>query len=154
MTGAERDPAAVEPAADLAFEKVAEGGESFREYTITEEVYEHFLKAFDDRSPIHVDADAARRLGFSDRVMHGAILNGFISHMVGMVFPGRRSLLLSADLRYSNPSYLGDRIQLKATAVQVMRAQAVVVLNIVASNLTRGVVAGTGRVLVRITGGT
>lgn len=137
-------------ARDLSFEDCVEGDTVELEYVITPKVYEHFLAAFDDRSPIHVDPAYARSCGFSEPVMHGAILNGFVSHFVGMHYPGRRSLLLSVDLRYSRPSFLGDRISVGATVVQIVRSQRVVVLKVVLRNLGRGQVTAVGRVQVAV----
>lgn len=137
-------------AQDLAYSEITEGLETSRAYVISSEVYEGFLGLFDDRSPIHVDATYARERGFSGPVMHGAILNGFVSHFVGMVLPGRRSLLLSVDLRYGAPSHLGDEMRLTARVTQKVDAQRVVVLTLAIDNVTRGTRAATGRAQVRV----
>src|SRR5262245_32705646 len=118
------------PANRYGFDDFAEGFTIQQSYELSQHVYEAFLSAFDDRSPIHVDPDYARAAGFEGRVMHGAILNGFLSNFVGMVFPGQRALLLSADIRYLAPSYLGDRIDLIATVAQKVSSQRVAVLNV------------------------
>jgi 3-hydroxybutyryl-CoA dehydratase len=140
----------MEQAAINLYEQLVEGTTVQRDYVITDAVYENFLRAFDDRSPIHVDAEFAKAHGFVDRVMHGAILNGFVSHFIGMVCPGANSLLLSVDLRFAHPSYLGDAIQLHAKIAQKLDAQQVVVLHVTLANLTRGVTAATGRVQVKV----
>jgi acyl dehydratase len=137
-------------AQDVAYEAIDEGAVVSYDYAITEEVYTRFLAAFDDRSPVHVDDAYAAARGFESRVMHGAILNGFVSHFVGMRFPGRRSLLLSVDLRYGSPSHLGDELTLHAEVTQKVDAQRVVVLTLRFENRTRGSRAATGRVQVRM----
>ena len=137
-------------ARDLSFAELSEGREHQEEYVITPAVYDAFLAAFDDRSPIHVDAEAAKAAGFRGRVMFGALLNGFLSHFVGMRFPGRRALLLSSDLRYLNPSYAGDKISLHARVDQAVEAQGVVVLLVDFKNLTQGTQAAKGRVQVKV----
>ena len=119
-------------------------------YVITPAVYEYFLAAFQDYSPVHVDEHFAQSRGFSGKVMHGSLLNGFISHFVGMYFPGELSLLLSADVRFSNPSYLGDAIQIAAVVSQTMDAQKVIVLDVTLTNLTRNCLAARGRIQVMI----
>lgn len=119
-------------------------------YVITPEVYEHFLAAFQDYSPVHVDEAFAKSRGFSGKVMHGSLLNGFVSHFVGMYFPGELSLLLSVDLRFANPSYLGDSIQIAAVVTQTMDAQKVIVLDVTLTNLTRNRLAARGRIQVMI----
>lgn len=140
----------MDSAQHTTYADITEGDTREREYVISFEVYESFLRAFDDRSPIHVDDAYARGAGFIDRVMHGAILNGFVSHFVGMVFPGESSLLLSAELRYQQPSYLGDRLLLRAKVAQKLDTQQVIVLHVTFLNQTRGVTAATGRVQVKV----
>lgn len=135
---------------DIAWEQISVGTEVVHDYAITAAVYEGFLATFGDRSPVHVEEAYARGRGFESRVMHGTILNGFVSHFVGVRFPGRRSLLLSVDLRYANPSYLGDDIRLRATVSQKSDAQRVVVLTLVLDNVTRGTRAATGRAQIRV----
>ena len=79
------------------YHDITVGMKEARDYTITPEVYGHFLAAFHDYSPVHVDEAYARSRGFRGKVMHGSLLNGFVSHFVGMYFPGRLSLLLTTD---------------------------------------------------------
>ncbi len=134
----------------ITYAGISEGDERTHEYAITREVYEHFLGAFDDRSPVHVDSNHARARGFEGCVMHGAILNGFVSHFVGMVFPGAHSLLLSADLRYLRPSYLGDRLVLRAKVAQKLDAHQTVVLHVTIQNETQGVPVASGKVQVKL----
>jgi 3-hydroxybutyryl-CoA dehydratase len=135
----------------ISYRDLAEGMVCERNYVVTPTVYENFLCTFDDRSPIHVDADYARACGFAAMVMHGAILNGFASHFVGMVFPGANSLLLSMELRFKQPSYLGDTLLLHAKVAQKLDAQQVVVLHITFLNQMRGLTTATGRVQVKVT---
>jgi acyl dehydratase len=132
------------------YHEIKVGMKVSRDYVITPEIYEHFLAAFHDYSPVHVDDEFARSRGFPERVMHGSLLNGFISHFVGMNFPGRFSLLLSVDLRFLNPSYLGDAIHLEAVVSQKMDARHVVVLDVVLSNTTRNHLAARGRIQVMV----
>lgn len=139
-----------EEARSFAYEDISPGMRESFIYTCTAEVYESFLKAFHDHSPIHVDEAYAQSRGFSGRVMHGTLLNGFLSHFVGMRFPGRNSLLLSADLRYAQPTYLGDVILLEAVVNQKLDANRVVVLDVIFANQTRKCTAARGRVSVMV----
>jgi len=141
------------PSPDLhttRYNDIKVGAKVAHNYVITHEVYDHFLAAFHDYSPVHVDEEFARSQGFLNKVMHGALLNGFISHFVGMKFPGRFGLLLSSDLRFSNPSYLGDTIHLEAVVSQKLDARHVVVLDLVLTNGTRNHLAARGRIQVMV----
>ena len=117
-------------------------------YMISPSVYEGFLAVFQDYSPIHVDQAYARDRGFEGKVMHGSMLNGFLSHFVGMYFPGRRSLLLTVDLRFAQPCYLGDKIWLEAEVTQKVDARQVLVLDVNFHNETRSWTAARARAQV------
>jgi acyl dehydratase len=132
------------------YHEINVGMKEAHDYVITPQVYEHFLAAFQDHSPVHVDEAFAKSRGFSGKVMHGSLLNGFVSHFVGMHFPGRFSLLLSVDLRYSNPSYLGDPINLAVEVVQKMDAHNIIILDAKLSNTTRNCLAARGRIQVMV----
>jgi len=120
------------------------------DYEISEVVYSKFLDAFQDLNPLHVDQVFAQEKGFLGKVMHGAILNGFVSHFVGVVFPGKDSLLLSVDMRYLNPSYLGDKIRLSATVSQLVESQKVVVLSFKIWNFQQQQFVANARVQVAV----
>ncbi|HQY63667.1 MAG: MaoC family dehydratase N-terminal domain-containing protein [Myxococcales bacterium] len=137
-------------AREWTFDELTVGQVVDASYEITPDVYSRFLEAFGDYSPIHTDGEVARSRGFLDRVMHGAILNGFVSHFVGMVMPGARSLLLSTDLRYAAPCYLGDRLRLRATLEQKVDTMDVVAVRVVFDNETQNTVAARGRVQVKV----
>jgi 3-hydroxybutyryl-CoA dehydratase len=137
-------------AADLRFEDIAEGSEVEHEYAIDSGLPDRFIELFHDASPIHVDDDFARRKGFPGRVAHGAILNGFVSHFVGMVLPGRRALLLSTDIRYLRPAYPGTRVRLRAKVTQRVESQRVIVLTCTFEETTRGELLARARVQVAV----
>jgi len=132
------------------YEDITEGQQETFEYSISAAVYDGFLATFHDHSPIHVDADIAKSRGFLGRVMHGSILNGFISHFVGMRFPGRHSLLLSVDLRFANPSYLEDRLRIDAVVRQKLDSHRILLLDVTINNLTRNHLAARGRIQVML----
>src|SRR4051812_19895659 len=135
-------------ALDRTFEDLPVDSADEAEYVITPKTYELFLDAFDDRSPVHVDAGEARGRGFSGCVMHGAILNGFLSHFIGMRMPGRRALLLSSELQFSNPCYLHDRLRLRARVAQRVESVRTLVIHVRFDNETQGTLAAKGRVQV------
>lgn len=144
MSESSREPRTFE------YQDISVGRKESHDYVISQEVYQNFLAAFHDHSPIHVDEAYALECGFPGKVMHGTLLNGFLSHFIGMVFPGRLSLLLAADLRFSQPSYLGDAIRLEAVVVQKLDARKVVILDATLKNLTRDSIAARGRIQVML----
>jgi 3-hydroxybutyryl-CoA dehydratase len=112
----------------FTFDELAEGVEFEQQYVITPEVYEKFLDLFGDTSPLHVSDETARSCGFSARLMHGAILNGFISNFVGMNFPGKRTLELGVEIHFVKPTYAGDVLTLHARVQERLESRKVLVL--------------------------
>ncbi|RMF23115.1 MAG: hypothetical protein D6765_13520, partial [Bacteroidetes bacterium] len=67
---------------------------------------------FADRNPLHTDAAFARAKGFEGRVMHGNILNGFLSHFVGEGLPLKNVVIQSQTIHFHRPVYLGEHLTL------------------------------------------
>ncbi len=131
------------------FDEIREGQEIGHPYVITREAYDHFLDAFSDRNPIHVDETYARSKGFPSSVMHGAILNGFLSHFVGMIFPGKNSMILSTELRFLKPSFLGDELRCIAQVEQISTSQKVIVMKVRFFNQTQKIAVAKGSAQVK-----
>lgn len=127
---------------------ICEGQSTERRYAITQAVYEQFLAAFGDTNRLHTDDSFAQSRGFRARLMHGAILNGFISHFLGVHFPGDASMLHSLQTQFKSPCYLGDEILLQATVTHVSAAVGVILLDIDLTNLTRRRIAAKAKVQV------
>ena len=117
-------------------------------YQVSPEVYADFLRAFKDTSPIHVDDALARARGFEGKVMHGTILNGFISHFIGVRFPGKNSLLQSVNIQYKSPTFLNDKIQIEGVITQKIDSVKVVVLDLILTNLSKNRVAAKAKAQV------
>jgi len=135
---------------DLAFEMLKDGRTAEERYQITEEIYRAFLVVSGDVNPLHVDDDFARTAGFDAKVTHGGLLNAFLSHFVGMVMPGRRSLLMTSDVRYLSSSHVGDVIRISGRITQQVESQSIVVLTLELTNETRGRLAARGRLQVKV----
>ena len=130
------------------FEDLVVGAEFHHPYTVSAEVYQQFTALFGDVSPLHVDDVTARSCGFSERLVHGAVLNGFISNFIGMHFPGRRSLELEVAIEYCKPTYVGDKLLLRATVKERLEALAVATLKFTFSRGSDVVARGKVRVMI------
>jgi 3-hydroxybutyryl-CoA dehydratase len=119
-------------------------------YKISMAVYEQFLLAFGDTNRLHTEHAFARSRGFPEVVMHGVILNGFISHFIGVHFPGDGALLQSVSTQFKSPCHLGDEISIEATVAHVSEAVRVLTVEMVLINLTRGRVAAKAKVQVGV----
>lgn len=95
-------------------------GDNFEmEYQVTEKIYDGFIELFNDRNPLHTDEKFAREKNFSGKVMHGAILNGFLSNFIGEQLPVKNVIVLTYTISFTKPVYLGDKLKLTATVTEV-----------------------------------
>lgn len=85
------------------------------EYKVTPEVYTSFQNMSNDFNPLHTDEAFAKDRGFRECVMYGNILNGFVSHFVGMVLPCHNVMICSQDICYRQPVYLNDKLIMKSS---------------------------------------
>lgn len=95
-------------------------------FCVSEFVYTGFMDTFNDRNPLHTNEDFARTLGFTAKVMHGNILNGFLSYFIGECLPDKNVFIVSQSISYNAPVYLNDEVNLKATVTDVHESVKVV----------------------------
>ncbi|WKN46378.1 MaoC/PaaZ C-terminal domain-containing protein [Tunicatimonas pelagia] len=95
-------------------------GDTYQETFITDALtYEGFIDLFKDKNPLHTDAQFARSKSFKDRVMHGNILNGYISYFIGECLPSKDVVIHSQEIKYHAPVYLNDELSLHATVSEI-----------------------------------
>ena len=56
-------------------------------FIVSENIYKGFIQLFNDKNPLHVNDVFAIEKGFKEKVMHGNILNGFLSYFIGECLP-------------------------------------------------------------------
>src|SRR5476651_315480 len=83
-------------------------------FTISDAVYEGFIQIFKDKNPLHTDEQFAIDHGFEGKVMHGNILNGFLSFFVGECLPDKNVIIHSQEIQFKNAVYLNDKLLFEA----------------------------------------
>tara|TARA_B110000285_G_C15037253_1_gene569989 strand:- start:363 stop:758 length:396 start_codon:yes stop_codon:yes gene_type:complete len=95
-------------------------GETFNSvFILSKDIYDGFISVFEDKNPMHVDLEFAQNHGYSQVVMHGNILNGFISYFIGEQLPVKEVVILSQDIKFKNPVFLDDILQFNATVFEI-----------------------------------
>ena len=79
-------------------------------FIIDENIYDSFKTIFKDENILHIDEDYAKSKGFENKVMHGNILNGFLSYFVGELLPLKNVIIHKQDIAFHKPCYLNDII--------------------------------------------
>jgi 3-hydroxybutyryl-CoA dehydratase len=94
-------------------EQLATGVAAEFERRIDDADVDAFAELSGDRSPLHVDRAFALRRGYRDRVVHGALLAGLVSRLVGTELPGRNALLLRIRLDFPAPTFPGEAVTIR-----------------------------------------
>ena len=95
-------------------------GDQFNsKFLIDKKTYEGFISTFNDKNPLHVDNDFALNKGFKSVVMHGNILNGFLSYFIGEELPVKDIIILSQSIKFPHPVYLNEELLFSAEIIDV-----------------------------------
>ncbi len=96
-------------------------GEAFEHaFDVTEAMIVKFAEATGDNNPVHLDEEYAKSSIFKTRVAHGMLSAGFISAVLGTMFPGPGTIYLSQTLQFRRPVFIGDRITVRLTVLEKM----------------------------------
>ena len=96
-----------------------EGDKFTQSFVVDEPTYKGFINVFKDNNPLHTDEGYAVSKGFKSRVMHGNILNGFLSYFVGECLPTKDVIIHSQQIGFSGPVYLNDKLEFEAVVSEV-----------------------------------
>ncbi|MCW9034200.1 MAG: MaoC family dehydratase [Rhodospirillales bacterium] len=122
----------------FSFEDIYEGMSATLVVHIKEADIDTFAKLTGDVSPLHMDQGFSNERGFSGRVAHGALLNGYISHLCGVHLPGQNCLLQSIKSNFLAPVIADDEIEFVVKVKQISEAADVVIATTSAVNFHTG----------------
>lgn len=80
---------------------------------ITKEDINNFCKLTNDYNPIHTNNEKP--------IVHGALLNGLLSGVLGTKLPGPGTIVLEQTLYYKNPCYAGDTVEIIVEILSVRK---------------------------------
>ena len=98
-------------------------GDIFKnKFKISKNIYDGFIKLFDDKNPLHTDEVFAQSKGFKSRVMHGNILGGFLSYFIGECLSTKNVIIHSQEIKYFKPVYLNELVSLNAEIIGIYKS--------------------------------
>ncbi|MEP7263875.1 MAG: MaoC/PaaZ C-terminal domain-containing protein [Bacteroidota bacterium] len=127
--------------------KFTEGQLFYTTFNVSEDVYDGFISTFHDRNPLHTDATFAREKGFKDKVMHGNILNGFLSCFIGEHLPYKNVIIHTQEIQYKKPVYLNDILSFTAEIISVTESVNVIEFKFFFEN-SEGIKVAKGKIQI------
>lgn len=98
------------------------GDIGFVEKTITESDVYMYAGVTGDFSWLHVNEWRAEQGHFKTRIVHGMLLAGLISTVVGNEMPGAGTIYEKQELEFLKPCYINDTIRAQTEVVELLPA--------------------------------
>lgn len=92
------------------YEKLQVGDSFTYDRFLSAEDVRTFARVTGDDNPIHVDEEYAKETRFGKPIVHGVLLMGIISKVLGRDFPGHGSVAVSISCRFLRPVPVGSQI--------------------------------------------
>lgn len=110
---------------------------------------EAFAHLTGDVSPLHVSGEYGRSTPFGTNLIHGMLIGGHFSTIVGVLLPGRRALLNGIRLNFLRPIPVESTVTISAKVRAVSHSASALTLDLVALRLGEICVTGQATVAVR-----
>lgn len=81
------------------------------EKCITDEEVRKFADISGDDNPVHLNEEYAKDSIFGQRIVHGILVSGLISKVIGTQLPGNGTIYLSQNLKFIKPVYVGETVK-------------------------------------------
>jgi 3-hydroxybutyryl-CoA dehydratase len=99
--------------------KVGDGAEFTK--TISESDVYLYAGVTGDLNPAHVNEEYAKKTFFKTRIVHGMLLAGLISGVLGNRLPGPGTIYIRQELNFLAPVRIGDTITASVEVAEIMR---------------------------------
>lgn len=88
--------------------------------TISESDVYLFAGITGDMNPLHINMLEAAQSFAHDRIVHGALVSGMVSTVIGMKMPGAGTIYMEQDSKFINPVFIGDTIRAVVELAEVL----------------------------------
>lgn len=88
--------------------------------TISESDVYMFAGITGDMNPLHINEIEAAQSFVKKRIVHGALVSGMISTVIGMKLPGPGTIYMEQDSKFVKPVFLGDTIKAMVEVQEIL----------------------------------
>jgi 3-hydroxybutyryl-CoA dehydratase len=108
-------------------------GFKFERFISSDDVLK-FAEVVGDLNPVHLDEAFAEKSFFKKRIVHGALLGGLISRVLGMDFPGQGTIYISQNSVFKRPVYVDTPVTVEVKVTEVIPEKRRLVLDTTVRN--------------------
>lgn len=129
------------------WEHIKAGDKESFNVTVTSGMVSDFMALTGDKNPLHADRTFAQEKGFEDCVVHGMLLAGLFSRLVGMYFLRNDAVYLSQNSEFRKPVLVGDTITVAGEVIEKLESIAMLRIKTTITN-AQGEIAVSGEAKV------
>jgi len=96
---------------------------------ITDSDVREFANISGDFNYIHLDDERAMDTIFKGRIVHGILVAGLISKVIGTQLPGEGSIYLSQEVKFLKPVRVEDSVKAVVTITDINKEKSIVILH-------------------------
>lgn len=96
------------------------GKKAFFSKTITETDVYLFAGISGDFNSVHINEEIASKTIFKKRIVHGCLVSGLISAVIGNKLPGEGTIYLEQDSCYKLPVFINDTITAEVEIAEII----------------------------------
>lgn len=110
------------------------GQSTFMKCVASRHIIDEIARVSSDKNPIHLSESYASNTRFGRCIAHGLFCLGMISALLANELPGEGAILLSQNVSYKRPVFIGDEITASVEITRIEREKRQIELKTICTN--------------------